>query len=112
MKKLYRTLLILSVTGSSVAPAYAGYYQGYVVNVMADGGKVLVTLANGSGQSICSAGPKFYLDPNLGCDRAMLTLAISAKLTDKLVYVSGSDNCQSEWPYNNAQQLTAIDLKG
>lgn len=111
MKRCLLMLIGLVIGSSFLSPAYASYYQGYVVSVMADGGKILVVLANGFGQSTCS-NPKFYLDPNAAYDRAMLSLAISAKLTEKLVYVSGNDNCQSEWPYSNAQQLNAIDLKG
>ena len=85
MKKLYRTLIVIAMAGLWLSPAYAGYYQGYVTNVMASGGKIIVTLASGAGQSTCTAIPKFYLDPNVAYDRAMLTLAITAKINQTLV---------------------------
>lgn len=92
MKRRLLMLTGLIIGYSFLSSAYASYYQGYVVSIMADGGRILVVLANGSGQSTCG-NPRFYLDPNVAYDRAMLSLAISAKLTEKLVYVSGNDNC-------------------
>ncbi len=101
--------VVLGVVWTSAASG--SDYEGNITSINANGGKAMVTLANGSGASYCPAGPKFYLDPNVACDKAMLSLALTAKATRRLVYVSGTNTCESAWPYDHSQQLTSIDLK-
>lgn len=110
LKLILRTMFAAALICSFTATARAADYQGYVVAIMAVGGKVFVQMANGFGHSVCSGGPRFFLDPTLAYDKAMLTLSITAKAEGSLVYVGADDACVTGWPYDNSQQLTAINV--
>lgn len=104
-----KLILSLLLVFCGVGRGEAAEYQGYVSSIMAVGGKVFVVLNGGSGSGLCSAVTRFYLDPGSAYDRAMMALAMTAKTAESLVYVGGTDTCMSAWPYNDSQQLTAIN---
>jgi len=108
--QLARIALALSWAG--VAQASQGYYQGYVTDVMASGGIILVTLTNGSGQLSCGTTAQFWVDPSTAFGQSQISLAVTAKATGTLVYVQGNGTCSTAWPYNNTEQLATLDWKG
>ncbi len=105
------SLLIAATIFALPIYASAGAYQGKVTNVMASGGKVIITLQNGSStDSTCGNGTRYYLDPSVDIDKVIISMAITAKISNKLVWVMGS-GCISVWPYYNAEKVTDFDLK-
>ena len=112
--KVFKSLLLLAVFFSAV-PAIAGSYQGKVTGIFAYSGKVFISVKNGSfdNPNTCTtqaSGMSLWLDPALEYDKAMLSLALSAKVTDRLVWVAGG-SCISG-PSGKAAKLSAIDFKG
>lgn len=99
-----------------MSPMYgnASSYQGKVTNVTATGGKIIITLQNGSGSASCGSanGTRYYLDPSVDIDKVVISLAITAKVADKLVWVMGNGSCIAGWPYYDAEKLTDFDFKG
>jgi hypothetical protein len=57
----------------------------------------------------------YSVDANTAMGKAILAVALSAKLTNKLVYVYGDNTCPSTTnPYNGrgSENSIGIDLKG
>jgi hypothetical protein len=86
-------------------------YVGKVDTIKADGGKIFITLKNGSPSSTCGTGNSFYLDPTNDDDKSILSLAITAKATNNDVYALGGGVCESAWPYKNRLKLVTFVLK-
>ncbi len=110
MKKIF-LLLTLVFSGNAVA----GWYQGTVTNVFPvdhEGGRVYIFLNDGNGELSCGNGKVFYADPNTEIGKAILSVALVAKTTGKLVWVSGSGSCVEGWPSNGGEKIISIDLKG
>lgn len=95
-------MLLLSVGASSSS------YQGKVKSVFAYSGKVFITVGAGSfdNSNTCTgqtAGLTLWLDPASEYDKVMLSLALTAKVTDKLVWVAGG-SCSSG-PFGQAEKI-------
>jgi hypothetical protein len=86
-------------------------YVGEVDTIKADGGKIFITLKNGSPSSTCGTGNSFYLDPTNDYDKSILSLAITAKATNNDVYALGGGVCESAWPYKSRLKLVTFVLK-
>ncbi len=101
--------IVAALAWAGAAQASQGYYQGIVTSVFAAGGIVLVTVTNGSGQLICSGVAQFWVDLSTDFGRAQLSIAMTAKASGAQVYVQGNGVCSPAWPYNNTEQLVAIN---
>ena len=112
-------LRMTSILGlcAAVTAASAASYQGTISNVWAYGTKVYVIVGDGgfdgSSGSCPLAGNKmmFAIDPNTPYGRALLSIALTAKVTGRLAYVGGNSICEGG-PGTNAEGLATIDLKG
>ena len=96
-----------------ITPAFASAYQGYVTNVFALRGKVQITLNGGNFDgpaAVCggnAASIGYVADPATPYGRTLVALALSAKLTGRLVWVGGDGNCTT-----GVENLNNLDLKG
>jgi hypothetical protein len=107
--KLFLVLVIFSPATLATA------YQGKVTNVFAWNGKIFVHFTEGGTADYCSQSLDRYIawiDPESEYGKTMITLAISAKLSGRLVWVAGNGSCISAGSGRYAEVLTAIDLKG
>lgn len=119
MKKLGQLFLLIALA-SSTHCAMAASYQGYVSNVMAFNGSVYVAIGGGNfdgaaGSCANGSGMIYSIDPSTPGGKALLALAISAKLTGKLVYSIGSGACTPGSPFgggSSSEVLQGLDLKG
>jgi hypothetical protein len=111
VKKLTSLSLSFSALILGTQVTLAGSYQGLVTSTFALGGKVVVTLGGGSGSGYCST-PKFHLDPAVDFDRILLSLIMTAQVSNKTVYVSGASFCETTWPTTGSQHAEAVNLIG
>lgn len=95
--------------------AHAAAFQGQVVSVYAINNNMLLTLGSGSYDgpaASCGNGGSYVLvwfDPATPYGRTLLSLALSAKLTGRVVYAtSTSTTCAS----HGLEMLQHLDLKG
>jgi hypothetical protein len=118
MKKLY-TFVVLSLA-LQCGSAHASAFQGYVNGVFAIWGKVFVAVGNGgfSGPgSPCSSASSdsivYGFDPGTASGKILYANALAAKITGRMVYISGDNSCLPS-PYSAApaEGLAGIDLKG
>ncbi|MDH5325952.1 MAG: hypothetical protein OEZ68_00625 [Gammaproteobacteria bacterium] len=98
------------------ANGHAGSYQGRVTNVFAYNNKVYVFVKNGNfdNNNTCTGSVQsltLWLDPQSDYSKAMLSIALTAKTTDKTVWVAGNNVCTGA-PSGYAEGMLAIDLKG
>lgn len=99
-------------------PAMAAAYQGIVTNVAPQDGKVYVLIDNGffdGAPSSCAraAGDMVYaIDPGTAFGRAQLAVALSAKLTGRVVWIAGDGVCTAGSVFGSSESLTVLDLKG
>lgn len=95
---------------------FAGSYQGKVTHIFAYGGKVFVRIGEGGWDSsntctTSSSGFEVWLDPADDYGKALLSIALVSKTTDRLVWVAGSGSC-IDGPRGKAEGFNGIDLKG
>lgn len=113
MKILCSLVLIIF---SSVC--YGASYQGKVTNVFAYNGRILVNIKNGSfdnPEGNCSTktdSMPSYIDINTDYGKALLSIVLIAKTTEKLVWASASSNGCINGPLGSSGELKHIDLKG
>lgn len=118
LNRIIESFLCALALGSIHFSAAAASYQGYVSNVYAVNGSVFVLVNNGAfdGQpSACPTGSGFWLraDPASPFGRSLISLATAAKLTNKLVWVSGDGSCTAGGGgLPSSEGLTGFDLKG
>ncbi len=115
MKLLKMMLFGLFFLGSNAAIASA--YQGKVTHVFAHAGKVFVTVANGAfdGPVSCTTTTDhmmLWIDPATDYGKAMISIALTAKTTDKLTWVGGDNTCITGPGNRTSEQLVSMDLKG
>ncbi|MEW4366731.1 hypothetical protein [Aliikangiella maris] len=106
----YKGILVLIMLLPSLSYA-ANDYVGKVASIKADGGIILVILKDGTGNSGCGNSNSFWLDPKLDFDKAILSLAITAKAAEREVYALGGGECKSGWPHKNSHKLSAFSLR-
>lgn len=109
-------IFLLCILLFQVSESEAGSYQGEVTNVFAYGSKVFVTVKNGSfdNSTTCTGSTtelKLWLDPSTDYGKALLSIVLTAKTTERVVWTLGSNSCISG-PTGQAEELSAIDLKG
>jgi len=114
MKTIKSVIFIAMVILSSTANA--GSYQGYITNVFAHSGKIFILVKNGTfGNSTTCTGftdrLSLWIDPSTDYGKALISISLTAKSSNKLVWVTGSTTCITG-PLGNSEQLSAIDLKG
>lgn len=95
----------------------AAVYQGTVVNVAPFNGKVHIVVANGNFDGSPGACPSgnamiYGIDPNTAYGRAMVSVALTAKVTGRLVWAVGDANCEWGSPFGQGEGLSGLDLKG
>lgn len=102
MKNLVFVFFLL-ISGKSFALFEA---QGKVTGIVASGGKIIFTVCN---NDVCN---KFWIVPDEGYNQAVFSMILSAKLTDRLIWIGGSDTPDVDWPYSGARAFSAMDFKG
>ncbi|TVZ37418.1 hypothetical protein P886_1759 [Alteromonadaceae bacterium 2753L.S.0a.02] len=106
-----KIFLIMFISTSS----FAASYQGKITSVFAYNSKIFILIKNGGFDNSESCtnqadGMSLWLDPTQDYDKAMFSLALTAKTTDKLVWVGGGDCIAG--PFGQSAKLVAIDFKG
>ncbi|WP_148049864.1 hypothetical protein [Gallaecimonas pentaromativorans] len=112
--RFYR-LIFLFILFPSIC--FAAAYQGKVANVFASSNKVYIFVNKGyfDNSSSCTGETSYFvlwLDPSTDYGRAMLSIALTAKTSKTLVWVSGDNNCSIGPSSHKAEKLLSIDLKG
>lgn len=117
MKKLIPILMgALSVLGAE--RSIAANYQGYVTSVYPYNSLVYVVISNGafdgSTSSCRSATTMVYsFNPDTGIGRALMAVALTAKVSGLLVYAAGTSSCTTGSPFGGGSEgLAGMDLKG
>lgn len=115
MKELFNTVIAAGLISVSTVCA-ASSYQGTVTNIFAHSDKVYVRVANGhyDNKSACVSTDnsiEVWLDPNAEFGKALLSLALVAKTSDKLVWLATDDICISGPRGIAVAKLVALDLK-
>jgi hypothetical protein len=113
------TAAALSVMALS---AHAANYQGVVSNVTPYNGRIYVAIGEGGFDGAASAcavgsvgmGMIYAIDPATAFGRSLVTVALAAKLTGKLVYAIGDGACAAGAPFpgGTGEGLAGMDLKG
>ncbi len=116
MRKIATAALLFAACAANAAN-----YQGVVVNVTPNNGRVFLAINSGGfdgAASTCFSSPTamvYSIDVSTAIGKAVLATALSAKLTGRVVYVFGDGTCPAGGnPYNGAgsENMSGIDLKG
>jgi hypothetical protein len=104
--KIVRLSLFLLLMALSINSRALYEKQGKVTSIRATGGKIIF--------NVCSNGQcdRFWLLPDSDYNRTVISLVMTAKVTDRTVWVGGADTPDDGWPYNGARAFSAIDFKG
>jgi hypothetical protein len=111
-------LLVVPLIGACIQ-ATAANYQGTVSHVMPYNGKVYIVIQNGSFDGAASACPfngasmVYGIDLSNAFGHALEAVALSARLTGKLVYAVGDGNCIAGNPFagSTSESLAGLDIK-
>ena len=112
-----RTIFLSAALLATSTVAISAQYQGTVANVTPYNGKVYVVVSNGnfSGDAgSCPAGNAmiYIIDPATPFGQSLVAVALSAKLTGRLVWAVGDGVCSGGSPYGLGEGLSGMDLKG
>lgn len=97
MKKLLITLSILLAFNVSAGDKEASG----TVMVSALAGNIIISLSG----SNTSCGKRYFFKPDNDYNRALLSMVLSAQMANKKIWVNGSGNCETAYPYNKAYKL-------
>lgn len=106
--KIFVSILILffSLSVNAGATSAAG-----TVTLSGNGGHgVMIVSLKGSGNTTCGSGLRYWLKPDSDYNRALLSILLAAQMSGKRIYVNGSGECLSQYPYDNALLLSNIVL--
>ena len=114
LMKLFTAIIFGLICFSNLA--IAGSYQGNVRSIFAYDGKVFVYVHQGSfdDSNTCTSNENsmvFWFIPDSFYYEAIMSIVLTAKATNKLVWVGGSGSC-IDGPFGKSEQLNSIDLKG
>ena len=76
------------------------------VRVSANSGKIFITLSGNNP----TCGNKYYFELDSEYNQALFSMMLSAQMAGKRVWVNGSGDCISEYPYSNAYRLVNMSL--
>jgi len=118
----FRLASLAALLSLQALPTYATVYQGTVTNVTAAFGTIYVFINNGSfggSQGSCPTGTGMVFSipasPSASdFGKAMVSIALTARVTGQLVYAAGDGICTNGNPYNGtgSEGLAYLDLKG
>lgn len=80
--------------------------QGNVKSIKALGGKIIFSVCT---ESSCNT---YWLIPDSEYKNVVISMLLAAKVSGRLVWVSGSDTVDDGWPYNGARAFSGMDFKG
>ena len=116
---MHKLFVVAAAIASVSGLAQANNYQGTIANVTPYYGRVYISVMNGGGfSSGCYANATsmvYSFDSSTSAGKALLATALSAKLTDKVVYLYGDTTCPAGGnPYDGkgSENLVGMDLKG
>ena len=107
------SIFVLGVLVFSSNSAFATAYQGYVSGVFALDGRVMIRLTGGyyDGATASCGGDanqvNYMADPAAPYGRVIISIALGAKLSGRLVWARGDGACGSGF-----EGINALDLKG
>ena len=114
-----QSILLAASCALGSSAAMAANYQGTISNVTPFNGKVFVIVSGGGfdGPSgTCPSGSSmiYSADPSTIFGRTLVAVALSAKLSGRLVYAIGDGVCTGGSPFPNGvgEGLLGVDLKG
>ncbi|RYV04104.1 hypothetical protein SOPP22_01500 [Shewanella sp. OPT22] len=100
-------VLFLFVAASLSISSYAGDREASgTVRIYANSGKIIIKLS-GSNKS---CGNRYFFDLNSEYNKAMFSLLLAAQVSDKRVWVNGTGDCISTYPYSNAYRLVNMTI--
>jgi hypothetical protein len=114
------TLVLMGMALASPM-ASAAAYQGTVVSVFPYNGIIYIALTGGGFDGAatgCQTGMNdvmlYAVDPSTSFGRILVSTALAAKVSGKLVYAVGNGVCGNGNPYNGRsyETLLGLDLKG
>jgi hypothetical protein len=111
-----RTLALITLLCAALS-ANAASFQGIVSHVWGAQGKIYLIVDNGAfdgspGSCPASANSMQYvMDPATPFGRALISIAMTAKVTGRLIYVAGDGNCAG-WAGGTAEGIVHMDFKG
>jgi hypothetical protein len=117
---MYKFAAVIALLFAACA-ANAANYQGIIGNVTPYNGRLFISVNSGGfdgAASTCftnATSMVYSVDASTVTGKAILAVALSAKLTSKQVYVFGDTTCPAGGnPYNGtgSENMVGIDLKG
>ena len=99
------SILIMSLNVNAGATTAAG-----TVTLSGNGLGIMTVVIDGSGNTTCGNGLRYWFKPDTDYNRAVLSILLSAQMSGKRVYITGSGTCLSEYPYSDALLLSNITL--
>ena len=99
------SVLLMSLNVFAGATTAAG-----TVTLSGNGQGIMIVTLEGSGNTTCGSGLKYWFKPDTDYNRALLSIVLSAQMSGKRVYVTGSGECLSDYPYSDALLLSNITL--
>lgn len=100
------SLLLFSFTANAGSVTAAG-----TVTLSGNGGHgVIIVVLDGSGNTSCGNGLRYWLKPDTDYNRSVLSLLLAAQMSGKRVYLTGAGACVNQYPYNDALFLSNITL--
>ena len=99
------SILVMSFNIFAGATTAAG-----TVTLSGNGQGIMIVTLEGSGNTTCGNGLKYWFKPDNDYNRALLSIVLSAQMSGKRIYVTGSGECLSDYPYSEALLLSNITL--
>ncbi len=99
------SVLIMSFNVNAGATTAAG-----TVTVSGNGLGIMLVTIDGSGNTTCGNGLKYWFKPDTDYNRALLSIVLAAQMSGKRVYITGSGSCLNDYPYSDALLLSNIVL--
>ncbi|MBV7263256.1 hypothetical protein KCG43_14715 [Photobacterium sp. WH24] len=101
--KIFVTVFLLFVSAGAIA---SGKEASGNVQLFAVDGEIILQLSG----SNSSCGSRYYFKPDTDYNRALLSMLLSAQMSNKQVWVNGSGNCIETYPKNHAYKLENMTI--
>ena len=84
------------------------------VTLSGNGQGIIIVVIDGNKNESCGDGLRYWFKPDTDYNRALLSMLLSAQLSGKKVYLTGSSAgstpCSTEYPYSGALLLSNMTL--
>jgi hypothetical protein len=103
------SILVMSFTVNAGALTARG-----TVTLSGNGQGIIIAVIKGSKNTSCGDGLRYWFKPDTDYNRALLSMLLSAQVSGKNVYLTGSGAgtpCSLQYPYNGALLLSNMTLE-